>query len=176
MNARLLKPRPLTREAFAPFGDVIAADGVTPRPINYGAAERYHDLAGIDCMGEGGRTIVSIFRSTPRAFPLTLRVMENHPLSSQAFIPLRGRPHLVVVAPAGPFAPAKLEAFLASGEQGVNYRRGIWHHFSLSLEATSDFLVIDREGPGNNCIEISLEDFAPIILTLKAHAHATSGL
>jgi ureidoglycolate lyase len=176
MNARILKPRPLTREAFAPFGDVIAAAGVAPRSINFGATERYHDLAGIDCTDEGGRTIVSLFHSTPREFPWTLRVVENHPLSSQAFVPLSGRPYLVVVAPKGPFDPDKVEAFLAGGNQGVNYAKGTWHHFVLSLGAASDFLVIDRDGPGNNCIEVSLDEFEPIILPPEARDHATSGL
>ena len=37
---------PLTREAFAPFGQVIAADDTAHHyPINAGMTERYHDLA-----------------------------------------------------------------------------------------------------------------------------------
>ena len=39
---------PLTREAFAAFGDVIETDGATHFSINEGMAERFHDLAQID--------------------------------------------------------------------------------------------------------------------------------
>ncbi len=33
----------LTREAFAPFGDVITLDGAQHYPINDGMTERFHD-------------------------------------------------------------------------------------------------------------------------------------
>ena len=40
---KILLPRPLTREAFAPFGDVIETEGAHHYPINQGTTERYHD-------------------------------------------------------------------------------------------------------------------------------------
>jgi ureidoglycolate lyase len=157
-----LKPEPLTAAAFAPFGDVIEARGA-PRGINYGVTQRFHDLAKIDCAAEGGRTIVNIFRSLPPAFPFAVKVMERHPLSSQAFMPLSGWPFLVVVAPKGAFDPAAVRAFRAGPGQGVNFAVGTWHHFNLALEAQSDFLVIDREGPEANCDEVILDP--PLLLS-----------
>ncbi len=150
----LLTPKPLSAAAFTPYGDVIAMEG-TPIPINNGKTDRFHDLAQID-PGADGRAIVNIFRSSPVTLPFAIRQMENHPLGSQAFMPLDGRPYLVVVAPAGPFAPSKLEAFRAEGHQGVNFRKGVWHHFNLALESESRFLVIDRAGPGANLEEVFL--------------------
>jgi ureidoglycolate lyase len=85
-------------------------------------------------------------------------MMERHPLASQAFVPMSGRPYLVVVAPAG--APPRVEdlkVFLARGDQGVNYATGVWHHPLLALEGVCDFLVVDRSGPGHNCDEVQLE-------------------
>ncbi len=38
------------------------------------------------------------------------------------------------------------QAFLATGDQGVNYAKNIWHHPLLALQAESDFLVVDRGG------------------------------
>ncbi len=154
---RRVTPKPLTPEAFAPYGDVISArDGVEQYPINYGATTRFNDLAAIDTAQGGGRTIVSLFRSKPLAPPV-LKIMERHPLGSQAFIPLNGRPYLIAVAPAGDLDPARIEVFLASGDQGVNYAAGTWHHYSLALETESDFLVIDRAGPGENLDEVELK-------------------
>lgn len=158
-----LAPEPLSREAFAPFGDVIeASDAVRHFTINGGNTERYHDLAQIE-PGAGGRVIVSIFRGQPRALPFTITMMERHPLASQAFVPMSGRPYLVVVASAGA-APtaADLRLFVARADQGVNYAPGVWHHPLLALEAVSDFLVIDRAGPGHNCDEVALERAAVI--------------
>jgi len=146
---------PLTRDAFAPFGDVIEAAGAaTAYAINAGTTTRFHDLATIDAARDGGRPVVSIFRAQPRELPLRVRMLERHPLGSQAFVPLGPQPYLIVVA-EDPALPPR--AFLARDGQGINYRAGTWHHPLLALHAVSDFLVIDRAGPGNNCDEVELD-------------------
>lgn len=152
----------LTREAFAPFGDVIAAsDAVRHFPINAGNTERFHDLAALEA--GTGRLVMSIFRGQPRRLPFTVSMMERHPLGSQAFVPLSGLPYLVVVAPPGePPTAATLRCFLAQAEQGVNYAPGVWHHPLLALHAVSDFLVVDRSGEGSNCDEVLLDPVAII--------------
>lgn len=149
---------PLTRTAFTPFGDVIeTSDAVRHYTINDGNTLRYHDLARID-PGADGHAIVSIFRGQPRALPFAVTRMERHPRASQAFMPLSGRPYLAVVAdPASPPDASDLRAFLCQAHQGVNYAPGVWHHPLLALEDVSDFLVIDRAGPGDNCDEVQLE-------------------
>lgn len=158
---RELRPKPLTVEAFAPFGDLIEARGA-PLLINQGHAKRYHDLAALDVASEGGRAVVSIFHSTPPAYPFVIREMERHPKSTQAFVPLSGRPFLVVVAPLGPFNENAIEAFVAMPEQGINLHKGVWHHFNLALEAESAFLVIDRDAADENTDEVMLG--APILI------------
>ncbi|MCF8505948.1 MAG: ureidoglycolate lyase [Caulobacter sp.] len=153
---RRVTPRPLTAEAFAPYGEVISArEGVEQYPINYGATTRFNALAHVDASTDSGAPIISLFRSTPLPAPV-LKIMERHPVGSQAFMPLNGRPYLVAVAPAGELDPAKIEVFLAAGDQGVNYAAGTWHHYSLALSEVSDFLVVDRAGPGENLDEVEL--------------------
>jgi ureidoglycolate lyase len=155
----------LTAERFARFGDVIAADDARHHfPINGGNTERYHDLARIVTDPQGA-PLISIFRGQPRKLPFAVALLERHPLGSQAFMPLGAQPYLVVVAPAGDApAPDDLRAFLAQPGQGVNYAPGVWHHPLLALNEISDFLVIDRGGPDNNCDEITLDE--PRYLTL----------
>lgn len=154
---RTVTPKPLTAEAFAPYGDVIeVSDAAQHYPINHGYTTRYHDLAALDLTAESGKPAVSIFRSNPLPLPVQVKLMEYHPKSSQAFYPLSGRPYLVVVAPKGAFDAAKIEVFKAAPTQGVNYRAGTWHHFCLALEAESDFLVIDRVCDDDNCVEVEL--------------------
>ncbi len=158
MSTITLKPEPLTREAFATFGDVVEkSDAAEHFTINAGNTERYHNLANIE-PGPDGRVIVSIFCGQQRTLPFTVEMMERHPKGSQAFIPMSGHPYLVVVAPAGDTPKvSELRTFLARGDQGVNYATGVWHHPLLALDGTSDFLVVDRSGPGDNCDEIQLE-------------------
>lgn len=144
--------KPLTLDNFSEFGDVISVnDKVKNFSINDGYTQRYHDLAKIDVMEQGGQPLINIFRSTPLELPIAIKMMERHPLGSQAFFPLGQQPYLVVVAPAGVFNASAIEVFLATGEQGVNYHKGTWHHFCLALNTVSDFLVIDRGGEGHNC-------------------------
>lgn len=143
----------LTREAFAPFGDVIELIGAKHFPINGGTTERFHDLANIDLGPAGGRTLVNVFRGQARKLPYEVKMLERHPLGSQAFIPLTAMPYLVVVAPAGELDVSQMRAFVTQGWQGVNYARGVWHHPLLALSETSDFIVVDRGGDGHNCDE-----------------------
>jgi ureidoglycolate lyase len=146
--------RPLSREAFAAFGDVIGADGArTVIEINDGTAQRFHDLARIDTASEGGHTVLSLFRAQPRELPFEIVMLERHPLGSQAFVPLAGARYIVVVAE---HPEAEPQAFLAGAGQGVNYRPGVWHHPLIALDQNGDFLVIDRGGPGANCDEVAL--------------------
>ncbi|MGI9464143.1 MAG: ureidoglycolate lyase, partial [Aestuariivirgaceae bacterium] len=120
----VLKPEPLSREAFAPFGDVIETAGAEHYPINQGTTERFHDLARVNISIEGGKPLISIFRSQPRPQPIALELMERHPLGSQAFYPLQDRDWLLVVSVAKqPCDPDGLRAFRATGTQGVNYAR-----------------------------------------------------
>jgi ureidoglycolate lyase len=152
---RELTPEPLTAEAFAPFGKVIeASDTAVKLDINQGHAVRYDRLAQLDVADEGGVGAISLFRARPLA-NLVLKQFERHPLGSQSFVPLSGRPYLVAVAPVGDFDPQGVRLFRAEGHQGVHYGKGVWHHFLLVLEE-SDFLVVDRAGPRDNCEETEL--------------------
>ena len=107
----------------------------------------------MDVAPEGGATNVSLFLSQPREAPIAIKLMERHPLGSQAFVPLQDRPWLVLVA-ADAHDFASYRAFTATGRQGVNYARNTWHHPLLVLDAESRFLIIDRKGPGNNLEEV----------------------
>lgn len=159
---RELAPEPLTAEAFAPFGNVIeASDDAVRLEINQGHAIRYDRLAEVDAADGGGAAAISLFRARPLG-ELVLRTFERHPLGSQSFVPLSGRPYLVAVAPAGAFDVSAVRVFRAEAHQGVHYRKGVWHHFLLVLEAESDFLVVDRAGPGDNCDEVELAPGAEI--------------
>ncbi len=144
----MIKVEPLTAEAFKPFGQVIEADPSTAVEINSGYTTRYHALASAD-VGEGA-AILSIFRGRVR--PLTVAMLERHPLGSQAFVPLNGRDWLAVVAETP--EPSACRAFLCRGDQGVQYARNVWHHPLLVLNESQDFLVVDRAGDGDNLEEV----------------------
>lgn len=158
-----LSPQPLTAKAFAAYGDVIEPAG-DPIVINEGFTRRFHDLAKVD-VSNGGHTLINLFRSTPKPFPISVTMMERHPLGSQAFIPLSPTPFLILVALAetSTLTADDLELFISNGKQGVNYHRNVWHHYCLALERETDFLVVDRGGPGGNLEEVSLQGESVLI-------------
>lgn len=160
MNTREIRLQPLTQVAFAPFGEVIEALGQPSFLINDGQTERFHALSlvtALSAVGQQGSVAVgmSIFRNlVALSLPLAVHMLERHPLGSQAFIPLAGQRFVVIVARSLDVAsPDETEvyAFISNGQQGVNYHAGTWHHPLLTLEAPSDFLIVDRIGKGHNC-------------------------
>ncbi len=152
-SSRSLHIQPLIKTAFAPYGDVIEADPASMRLINGGTTQRFHALATAEAEGQGAAVIINLFRGQPRAFPYAVDMMERHPFGSQSFSPLSGRPFLVVVSKDEGGQPGRPEVFLARGDQGVNYRKNVWHHPLMALGEASDFLVVDRDGPGINLQE-----------------------
>lgn len=155
MPEQAIMIQPLTRENFAPFGDVIETQGRDQFPINQGLTQRFHALSLTQVSGENGAVGVSIFHHlTATTVPFQIEMLERHPLGSQSFVPLAGQKFLIIVAlPLNTMQPHEQQifAFLSNGQQGVTYHQGVWHHPLITLEAESDFLVIDRIGEGHNC-------------------------
>ena len=159
MTVKTLKIQSLDAKTFEPYGQVIQREGANKLSFNDGAAHRFHDLAKVTASGDQGHAIISIAASTHADLPLRLEKLERHPLGSQAFIPLSATPFLVVVAPDIGGKPGNPLAFITNGMQGINYNQGTWHGVLTPLFKTSEFLVVDPEGNGNNCDEYML-DFA----------------
>ena len=150
----ILQLQVLTRDLFAPFGEVIACEGNDFFHINDTHTERYHALVSTEILGDAHAGI-SIFRNIKTTeIPFEISMLERHPNGSQAFIPMQGQAFIVVVAPslnADEPDISQLQAFITDGAQGVNYRAGTWHHPLLTLESPSNFAVVDRIGNGHNC-------------------------
>lgn len=159
MNKKYLTPQPLSAEVFAQFGAVIDLDANTLEQntalmvmdINEGLTKRYHALTSIDASDEGGKPIVSIFHTQPIALPHQVVEIERHPLGSQAFIPLGDQPYYILCAPLSDTVEADdLQLFITNGRQGVNLHKNTWHHYQLVLGEVASYIVIDRQGKGEN--------------------------
>ncbi|AGU48028.1 ureidoglycolate hydrolase AllA [Variovorax paradoxus B4] len=160
-----LAVQPLTPEAFAPYGTVLAAPAGTGRPINGGNAERFDLVGDLQLGAQGGRPMLALFRAQARRFPHEVAEMERHALGSQTFVPLGERRFVIVVAPAGE-APAAgaLAAFVTDGLQGVTLAPGTWHHALLAVDP-GDFVVVERGGDAVDCDTCALE--APMIVNWR---------
>ena len=152
----LLTLEPLTREAFAPYGDVIEVSGEPDKLINQGMCGRFHDLAKLDF--GSGRAGISLFDAQARHFPYSLDMMERHPEGSQAFIPLSGVPMIVSVAKDNSGKPGQPRAFLSEPHQSINIHRNTWHGVLAPVEREGQYIVIDRIGDTPNLEEYYFQD------------------
>lgn len=150
-GAARIAAQPLTAAAFAPFGDVLEAEGPPDRLINQGLCGRFHDRARLSFAD--GRAGISLFRAEPRTLPLRLDMVERHPDGSQAFVPMSMDPFLVVVAPDENGRPGTPLAFETIPGQAINLHRGTWHGVLTPLHAPGLFAVVDRIGQGANLQE-----------------------
>lgn len=153
----------LTKEAFAPFGDILTLNDTADKIINQGMCGRHHDLADLDFAD--GRAGISMFSAQPRTLPYKLELLERHPQGSQAFIPMSQHPFLVIVANDLSGKPAQPEAFLTEAGQGINLHRNIWHGVLTPLHAPGLFAVIDRIGDGPNLEEFWFETSYTVVST-----------
>lgn len=152
----VLKLELLSASGFAPFGDVIDTQGKSWHHINNGTTQRYHHLSSVQIQGADGQAGISLARGQPFEFPMTIKMLERHPLGSQSWIPCNQAAFVIVVAPNGlrdEPDEAGLRAFYAQGGQGVNYHLGTWHHPLISHGKQGDFIVVDRIGTAPNCDE-----------------------
>jgi ureidoglycolate lyase len=154
----IINPKPITKENFSKFGDMITTNDIKPLEINNGYAKRFDGIANIDTSKDNGETIISIFSALKRSFPMKIDMMEKHPLGSQAFVPMKETTFLVFVAPKGNKPDLdKIEAFIVPPGMGVNYNPGTWH-FPLIATEDMNFLVVDRKGSGDNLVIENLDN------------------
>jgi len=152
MTQLTIKPKPITKENFKKFGDMITTTDIKPIEINNGYAKRYDGIANLNTQKKNGESTLSIFSALKRSFPMKIDMMEKHPLGSQAFIPMKETTFLTFVAPEGDKPDLnKIESFIVPIGIGVNYNPGIWHFPLISTE-DMNFLVVDRLGDGDNLV------------------------
>jgi len=147
-----LIPQPLTKEAFAPFGDVIDVPDVAGRTYYEDALGNLRDTAHASLS-------VSLKVETQDR-PLRSDYMERHEFSSQTFMPLDVERWLIIVAPhAGAGGPdvSGMKAFIATGKQGVTYRPDTWHHGLTVLDRPGRFAVFMWRDGGKGD-----EEFVPV--------------
>ncbi len=159
---RTLRTEPLTAQAFAPFGQVLQTPQSGDRNMNQGTAVRLDRCAALVSTRGDCPPNLAMVRSLPQAMPLKMRLLERHPCSSQAFIPLQCSRYLVIVAPTAADGRPDwngLRAFVATAGQGINYAAGTWHHPFTALDAPADLAMLAWEdGSPRDCEEVPLPE------------------
>ena len=143
---------PLTAEAFAPFGDVLA------KPTDPGRA--YFEKSLGNLRPEAHPSISMSMKLPTLATSLVATELERHEFSSQTFVPLDVSRWLIVVAPHAPGGGPDLngiKAFVATSDQGVTYRPNTWHHGLTVLDKPARMATIMWRTGGHGD-----EEFVPV--------------
>lgn len=139
---RRLTARPATPEALAPYGEMIGAVGeAPPQTLNFYAGVIRKPARFVS----DEDTELSVATLKRRA--MEVRWMERHFKHTQSFIPLGGKPFVLVMAPPGDGDEPDLdavEAFRFDGRAGFCMKIGCWHEFPFVLEDDTDLVVILR--------------------------------
>ena len=91
-----LRARPLTREAFSPFGDIIGLELSGGTRANQGTATRYDRVAQLASSRPEARPNRTVCRSGAKTLPFEARLLERHPCCSQRCVPMACQRFLVV--------------------------------------------------------------------------------
>ena len=148
-----LSLKKISKENFSLYGDLITTRNKISKDINQNTTQSFFDLANIEILGEDNKVRLNIFNAKKRIFPLSIDMLEMHPLSSQVFLPLNKVDFIVLVAPSD-IKPdlSKIEIFKISNGDGINFNTGVWHFPLISIQ-DAQFITIDKKNAENN-IEI----------------------
>jgi ureidoglycolate lyase len=154
-ETRVLRVRPVDREAFAPYGQLLESPGETWR-LDFAAR--------LDNARPSARPNLALVRVEPSPLPLRLDRLERHPHSSQAFFPLDLDAYLVVVCRSyaeGRPDPSTLAAFSVRRAQAINYAAGTWHHGMATLggHGGTFAMLIFEDGSPEDCHFSPVEPF-----------------
>ena len=143
----------INNQNFKKFGDLISIKEKNYDEINKNTTKSFFDLANIQIEGEDKRSRLNIFEAKKRIFPLQINMLENHPYSSQVFLPFLNTTFLVLVAPIA-IKPNldEIEIFKVSDGDGINFNPKVWHFPLISLD-NAKYITIDKKDAQNN-IEI----------------------
>lgn len=134
---RRLRAQPLTAEAFAPYGSLVAIAAAGGRSVNQGRGRRIPGIGDLAHDAAAMRPVLDLYRIEPSPLPFALACLERHVLTSQLFIPLRCARLLLAVAPDdgnGQADIARALAFVARGDIIIHYRAGAWHSPLVALD------------------------------------------
>src|SRR5262249_21022330 len=146
-SVRTIKAQLLTREAFAPFGDVLSSEGLRRLPI-----ELYGDRIDVyrPALFESDQS-VEFLLTCSRIREFRVIFIERHLELPQSFIPFGGHPFIAVVARPnareenGIPALDEIRAFFVPGDAGINIHRGTWHEVPLPLVEGALMLVTSHQ-------------------------------
>jgi ureidoglycolate lyase len=143
-ETRTLRAEAATNANTAPFGVLLGPDADSPiiRSAFYGDRLTMKKPAKFVADDTLEITVATLQRR-----PLQATWMERHFLHTQTFVPLAGKPFLLVLAPPNESELPDLDAaraILFDGSAGFCMHLGTWHEFPLAVADDTSLLILIR--------------------------------
>jgi len=136
----------LTREAFAPFGEVLAVDGLERLAVDI-----YDEIDVYRAGKFESDQPVEFLLTRLRLREFRVIFLERHLELTQTFIPFANDPFILAVAKPeaeivdGVPAIEEIHAFFVPGNTGLNIHRGTWHEPPFPLADNSVVLMTSHQ-------------------------------
>jgi ureidoglycolate lyase len=163
----------LTSSAYSDYGSVIGVNDImhwiTPKPANQGTAKRYNSVTQlINLRPNSAQANVCLFDCTPHTLinnsEFHCKLLERHEYSTQLFVPMNGASRYLVIVALGTDKPdlSTLKGFMATANQGITYKPGVWHHPLIALDKqTQFFCVVNEDNTKEDCEIVQLQQIIP---------------
>lgn len=138
-----IKVQKLTKEAFAPYGEVLTVAGLTAGG-NPDSHFWYPQVAVIDAP-----TSINLMRVVPREF--TIKDFEAHDHTAENLIAMDGD-LIVAVAEKGDLKSETVAAFYVPAGLGVSIAPSVWHYVPFPMGKDVMCSVIFKNGTSSNDI------------------------
>ena len=161
MKRKVLTPKPATPDSLKGYGGLLAPPSLDPdRGADGPESGFYAETVRLsEPVAFTSRDGMSLALATLDPRPMEVRWMEYHNKHTQTFIPLDGKPFVMVLGrptcrrpdgswnDAAPRAPdlEKVEAFAFDGSAGLCLDIGAWHEFPFPLEYRTNIVVVMSE-------------------------------
>ena len=147
----------ISNEAFAPFGTLL--DPAIDRSRVDFAGPTTNDRAA-------ARANLAIVRPPVVASGVVIDIVERHPFSTQAFMPLDVVAYVIVVAPDDAVGQADLDrarAFTVPGTMGIVYGVGTWHVGMSVLGLPGGMaMLVHEDGTDGDCEYVTVPGFSVV--------------
>ena len=150
-----LQAQPLSAEAFAPFGEIVAQPKDAPI-ASLAELDYWADVAALPDLGGP----LGVGYAALKVCPMVQKSVERHMQTFEVLLPVGGD-IVVVVGPADyPSEPGRLpapesfQAFRVPEGQAVILKAGVWHYAPFAVGGPMSLFVIYKAGTAQNDVTL----------------------
>lgn len=172
LEAFVVDATPISAEAFAPFGEVVALAGRVPPRDDPRTTAPFAQWGETPIETRNGEELVLDVITRRVVHPVELTRLYRHRKAPQVQVPLGNVPIFVLVAPAGVTFLTRddlsaLRAFLADGSVGINIGIDVWHEGAYPIVNEVDLVNLQGSGHPEDTEMVELDRLLGVVIQIR---------